>query len=109
MWSRASSRARRNPQDKRKAAEILRDEFIAAYERLADGAPKSLGLDDRSSVLKVSVDSIRAELKKCGFLETDEKGNVSATGRTHFDRTKTNLIRTKGGKFSQRDGFIWRR
>jgi hypothetical protein len=31
-------------QDKRKAAEILRDEFLAAYDRLADDAPKSLGL-----------------------------------------------------------------
>jgi hypothetical protein len=95
-------------QDKRKAAEILRDEFVAAYDRLTDGAPKSLGLDDRSSVLKVPVDKVRDELKSRGFLETDEKGNLSATARSHFQRVKAELVKTKGGKFAEEKGLIWR-
>ena len=95
-------------QDKRKAAEILRDEFVAAYDRLADGAPKSLGLDDRSSVLKVPVDKVRDELKSRGLLETDEKGNLTATARSHFQRIKAGLVKTKGGKFVEEKGFIWR-
>jgi hypothetical protein len=95
-------------QDKRKAADILRDEFIAAYDRLADGAPRDLGLDLRSSVLKVSVEKVRDELKNRGLLETDEKGNVAPTGRTHFQRTKAELVKTKGGKLVEEKGLIWR-
>jgi len=95
-------------QDKRKAADILRDEFIAAYDRLADGAPRDLGLDLRSSVLKVSVEKVRDELKNRGLLETDEKGNVAPTGRTHFQRAKAGLVKTKGGKLVEEKGLIWR-
>lgn len=96
-------------QDKRKAADILRDEFITAYNRLADGAPKPLGLDNRSSVLKVPVDRLREDLRDSGFLETDEKGNLTATWRSHFQRVKATLCKTKGGTFSEKKGQIWRR
>jgi hypothetical protein len=95
-------------QDKRKAAEILHDEFIAAYDRLADGVPKSLGLDLRSSVLKVRVEAFRDELKNRGLLETDGKGNLTATGRSHFQRAKAELVKTKGGRLVEEKGFIWR-
>jgi AAA domain len=95
-------------QDRRKAAEILRDEFIAAYDRLADGAPKSLGLDDRSSVLKVSVKAVQNELKKRGLLEIDEEGKVTPTARSHFHRAKAELVKTKGGKLVEENGFLWR-
>jgi hypothetical protein len=96
-------------QDKRKAAEILRDEFIAVYDRLADGAPKTLGLDLKTNVIKISVDKLRDELKDCGFLDTDGNGNVTPTSRSQFQRVKAVLCKTKGGKFSQKVGFIWRR
>jgi hypothetical protein len=92
-------------QDKRKAAEILRDEFIAAYDRLADGARKSVGLDDRSSVLKVSVKAVQNER---GLLEIDEEGNVTPTARSHFHRAKAELVKTKGGKLGEENGFLWR-
>lgn len=87
-------------QDKRKAVEILHDEFINAYDRLADGAQKSFGLDNRSNVLKVDVNKLRDELKRCGHLEVNEKSAITATGRTRFDRVKAALIKTKGGEFS---------
>jgi AAA domain len=95
-------------QDKRKAIDILRDEFIAAYDRLADFAPKSLGLDNRSSVLKVKVDAVRDELKNRGFLETKETGGITDTARSQFQRVKTELAKTKGGKFAEDKGLIWR-
>jgi hypothetical protein len=95
-------------QDTRKAVQILRDEFLAAYDRLADGAPKTLGLDDWSTVRKVSADAIRDELKNRGFLETDDKGQITATSRSHLQRVKAELVKTKGGKLVQEKGFLWR-
>jgi hypothetical protein len=95
-------------QDTRKAVQILRDEFLAAYDRLADGAPKTLGLDDRSTVRKISADAIRDELKNRGFLETDDKGQITATSRSHLQRLKAELVKTKGGKLVQEKGFLWR-
>jgi hypothetical protein len=47
---------------------MIRDEFSKVYDHLADGVTKSLGLDDRSSVRKVPVADIRAELINHGFL-----------------------------------------
>jgi len=95
-------------QDKRKAAEILRDEFVAAYDRLADGAPKSLGLDLRSSVLKVRVEDVRDKLKNRGLLEKNETGGLTDTARSHFQRAKAELVKTKGGKLVEKEGLIWR-
>jgi hypothetical protein len=58
--------------------------------------------------LKVPVDKIRDELKDRGLLETDEKGNLTATARSHFQRAKTGLVKTKGGKLVEEKGLIWR-
>jgi hypothetical protein len=68
--------------------EIVRDEMVKAYEHLADSAPKSLGLNDRSTVLKVSTAAIRDELKNRGFLTTDEKGAIERVSRNHFRAPK---------------------
>jgi hypothetical protein len=95
-------------QDRRKAADILRDEFIAAYDRLADGAPKSFGFDGRSTVLKVSTDKIRYELKDRGFLEKNETGGLTVTARSNFQRARAELVKTKGGKLVEEKGLIWR-
>jgi hypothetical protein len=86
--------------------EIVRDEMVKAYEHLADGVTKSLGLDDRSTVLKVSTAAIRDELKNRGFLATDEKGAIESVSRNHFSRAKIALLRR--GIFVERKGQIWR-
>jgi hypothetical protein len=87
-------------------AETARDEFVKVYGHLADGAPKSLGLDDRSSVLKVSTAAIRDELRNCGFLDADENGAITRVSRLHFFRAKQMLL--KRGIFAERKGQIWR-
>lgn len=81
-------------------------EFQKVYDSLADGAPKSFGLDDRSSVLKVSTAAIRDELLERGFLERDEKDNISRVSRLHFYRAKKALV--KRGTFAERKKQIWK-
>jgi hypothetical protein len=54
------------------------------------------------------VDNVRDELKNRGLLETDEKGNLTATARSHFQRAKAGLVKTKGGKLIEEKGLIWR-
>jgi hypothetical protein len=86
--------------------DMVRDEFIKAYDFLADGVTKSPSLDDRSSVRKVSTAAIRDELRNRGYLETDEKGNIERVSRNHFARAKETLLRR--GIFIERKGQIWR-
>jgi hypothetical protein len=90
--------------------EIVRDEIIKAYDHLADGVTKTLGLDDRSSVRKVPVASIREELKDRGILDLDDKGNIERVSRNHFSRAKKLLLVRRGGAglFAERKGQIWR-
>jgi hypothetical protein len=71
-------------------------------------APKTLGLDDGSTVRKVPADAIRDELKNRGLLETDNNGQITATSRSHLQRVKAELVKTKGGKLVQEKGFLWR-
>ncbi len=84
---------------------MVRDEFLKVYNDLADGEQKSLGLDDRSTVFKVSTAAIRDELKNRGFLDLDDKGKISATSRSHFSRAKKLLLQ-RG--FAERKDQIWR-
>jgi hypothetical protein len=81
-------------------------EFPKVYDFLAEGAPRSLGLDDRSTVLKVSTEKIRDELLNRGFLETDENDKISRVSRVHFYRAKKALV--KHGIFVERKKQIWR-
>ena len=83
------------------------DEFITAYDFLADGKPHSAGLDGRSTVLKVPVKEIRAELVNRGYLDIGEKGNLEPVSRVHFSRAKNTLL--KRGIFVERGGLIWRK
>jgi hypothetical protein len=93
---------------------LIRDEFETVYDFLAEGAPKSAGLDGRSAVAKVLVTEIREELKDRGFLDCDETGKVTPLARQHFCRAKTQLLTLKvsrelsRGKFVERGGKIWR-
>ena len=84
--------------------EMVRDELIKVYDHLAGDAPKSLGLDDRSTVLKVSTADIRDELKNRGFLDLDDNGAISRVSRNHFSRAKKLLLRR--GTFAERKGQL---
>jgi hypothetical protein len=68
--------------------EIVRAEFLKSYDRLADGVPKTIGLDNNSTVLKVSVAAIREDLKDSGFLDATETGAIERVSRNHFLRAK---------------------
>jgi hypothetical protein len=87
--------------------EIISDEYLKAYDRLADGVTKDFGLDGKF-VLKVSADSIREELKSSGILDTNDKGAITPTSRSHLQRAKIHLLKTKGGKLVQKRGLVWR-
>jgi AAA domain len=65
--------------------------ILAAYDRLADAVEASPGFDGKP-VRKVKSEAIRAEVQNRGFLDTDEKGNVTPTSRSHYSRAKTNLL-----------------
>ena len=80
-------------------------EFPKVYDVLAEGASRSLGLDDRSTVLKVSTEKIRDELLNRGFLETDENDKILRVSRVHFYRAKKALL--KRGIFVERKKQIW--
>ena len=69
-------------------------EFPSVYDFLADGAPTTLGLDARSTVLKVSTSAIRDELKNRGFLDADENDAITPVSGGHFFRAK-GLVETR--------------
>jgi hypothetical protein len=91
---------------KRNEAEAVADAFLKALDRLADGITKAPGFDGKL-VSKVKVDGIRDELKKRGFLEKNETGGLTDTGRSHFRRAKTLLLST--GKILENEDLIWRK
>jgi hypothetical protein len=95
------------PKKTQSQAKVVCDEFVTVYDFLADGKPHLPGLDGRSSVIKVSVKDIRAELQNRGFLDSDENGNIDRVSRVHFSRAKTTLL--KRGIFVERGGQIWRK
>lgn len=85
--------------------EPLRRGIVAAYDRLAANVAPSDGLDG-GSVRKVALDEIREELKSRGFLETNDKGQISQTSRTLFRRAKVELL--TASTLVEADGWIWR-
>lgn len=91
---------------KRNEAEAVADAFLNALDRLADGVTKTPGFDG-NPVSKVKVDNIRGELKKRGFLEKNEKGQLSSTGKSHFRRAKTALL--SAGKIFEDEDLVWRK
>jgi hypothetical protein len=91
---------------KRNEAQAVADAFLNALDRLADGITKARGFDGKP-VSKVKVDDIRDELKKRGFLEKNETGGLTDTGRSHFRRAKTLLL--SAGKILENEDLIWRK
>jgi hypothetical protein len=86
-------------------AVTIRRAFEQTYERLADGILKVPGLDGKP-VIKVQVEVIKADLRSRGYLDIDDRGNVTATARTRLHRAKLDLIAT--GRFMEKEGLFWR-
>ena len=84
---------------------ILCQEYLAAYDRLADAVPATRGFNGKS-VRKVSVNAIKDELKDRGFLDMDEKGEIASTARSRLSRAKTELLGKKALIEAKR--LIWR-
>jgi hypothetical protein len=76
--------------------ELIKTEMLAAVARLSGGRPSA----------KIAVDALRDELKASGFLETNDGGGLSATGRSHFTRSKRDLL--SDDALVERDGMIWK-
>jgi hypothetical protein len=92
--------------DKRPEATILRHELLEAYDRLADGVPKTPGFTGKD-VLKVKVEAVRDALKDRGLLDIDDETlTITPTGRTRFRRAKSELIGSK--TLIEHKGLIWR-
>jgi len=84
---------------------IIKSEFLKAYDRLADGVEKTPGLDFKP-VRKIPADAITAELKSRGFLDTDDKGGVTHAARTMLWKAKRELL--KAVTLVENEGLIWR-
>jgi hypothetical protein len=84
--------------------DIIRRAFINAYEHLADTDKSEAGFDG-APVKKVSLDEIRGWLKNRGYLDTNDKGNITAAARKYLHRAKTSLL---GKTFVEDKGKIWR-
>jgi hypothetical protein len=104
-WKFEIAKAAKGSKSGGEVADII-DEFPRVYEFLADGTPKTLGLDARSTVLKVSTSAIRDELKNRGFLDADENDAITRVSRGHFFRAKKALL--KRGSFAERKKQIWK-
>ena len=93
---------------KESLAEIVRREFRAAYEHLANDVDPTPGLDGCSMVRKVKVEAIRDLLKKRGKLDTeDDGGMISSKGRTAFKEARLSLTATGKNEFIQDGDLIW--
>jgi hypothetical protein len=85
--------------------EAIKSALAEAYTRLSDGVEPSLGLEG-ASVRKVEIARLRDELRSHGLLETDDAGALTANGRKHFHRAKTDLIAAK--RFIELEKLFWR-
>jgi len=83
----------------------VRRAIVAAYDRFASDEGASPGFDG-APVRKVRADRIRDEVKSRGYLDTNEKGQLSPSARTLLRRAKAELL--AGGSFVESDGWIWR-
>ncbi|WP_363348290.1 AAA family ATPase [Methylocystis echinoides] len=85
--------------------ETIRREFMRAYDRLAAKVEATDG--NGAWVNKVEVNAIREELRRNGYLETDEKkGQVTSTARSKLHRAKMELLNNKA--LEEKDGWVWR-
>jgi hypothetical protein len=87
--------------------EILQDQIILTYERLADDEGQHAVGKDQKPVIKVPAERIRDELKERGFLALNERGTgISTNARAYFHTAKAKVL--SAGKLIEGGGFIWR-
>jgi hypothetical protein len=106
-WSTITSAAAKSGHPSKQSSEQrdLMAAILKTYNRLADAVGTSLGLDG-TLVRKVSLEKLTAELKACGFLPVNEKGQITSTGRTQLRRAKLALLARE--HLIERDDQIWR-
>jgi hypothetical protein len=81
---------------------IIKAQILRAYDHIADAIEPSSGLAGER-VREVKVDAIRDELRRRGFVDVDDNGNVVGASRMAprpNSSTKTRLV--------EADGMIWR-
>jgi RecA-family ATPase len=87
--------------------EILQEQILMTYERLADDEGLHAAGKDGKPVIKVSADRIRDELKERGFLDLNERRTgLSPTARSCLRTAKARVL--NAGKLVEDGGFIWR-
>jgi hypothetical protein len=77
--------------------------FLQALDHEADGCTSSPGFNG-APVLKVPRDKVRDYMKRRGWLDLDEQGQISTKGRSEFSRIRVDLE----GTVTEQDGLIWR-
>jgi hypothetical protein len=83
----------------------VRRALVDAYNRLSNGISPSPGFDGQP-VRKVAVEAIREEVKSRGFLQVNETGGLSNSGRSAFHRAKADLITARS--HIESEGLLWR-
>jgi len=104
----------RAPMSKGKAGRArndLRREYLEAYEKLIHFGSGSVCMSDGNGIdgfpiVKVPTTAIRDELKCRGYLDLEDDGSISATGRSDLRRAKMDLLKAK--TLTEVDGQIWR-
>ena len=86
--------------------ETLEYEVLAAYDRLADGANTTAGLNGKP-VHKVPVDKLKDEVITRGFLQVEiiDDGKPTSTARSHFHRAKVGLAGSQHAHRKRRHGL----
>ena len=85
--------------------EAVKRAMVEGYGRLADAVDPLPGFDG-APVRKVPIHKLRDEVRSRGMLDTDDAGALTARGRAHFHRAKTDLIAAK--LFIENDKLFWR-
>jgi hypothetical protein len=103
----ASSTVKRKGGKRDSMNDIIKEQYLKTYDRLADGVEKTSGFDGKP-VIKVSTDEIRDELKSRGFLDKNDKGRGGLTeaARRALCTAKTALI--YAGTLVEANDQIWR-
>lgn len=88
---------------------MLATAILRAYDRMADepSALVSTGQDGKT-VRKVSVETLREQLKSGGLLEKDAKGNLTALARKYFQRAKLELLTPPNVRLFEERDLIWK-